>query len=121
VVRTNGQLVQEIGTRAEAWGTRQGLSGTAQQIGTAEHGYAQRLLNRYQSMYGNRGLVTESSWLNGNSVTYGTTGSVRLDVLDINSGAVWDYKFGVSGVTPAQQLKIMTHGPGVTSVTEVRQ
>ena len=68
--RTNGQLVQDIGTRADAWAARKGLTGTPQQLGTAKHGYAQRLLNRYQGMYGDRGLVTETSWLNRNPVTY---------------------------------------------------
>ena len=60
--RTNGQLVQDIGTRADAWATRKGLTGTPQQLGTAKHGYAQRLLNRYQGMYGDRGLVLRGAW-----------------------------------------------------------
>ena len=119
-VRTNAELVQEIGTRADAWATRQGLAGTPQQLGTWEHGYAQRLLNRYQNMFGDRGLVTEQSYLNRVWKPYGTAGSVRLDVRDISTGAVWDYKFGAGGLTPAQRLRIITKGPNVTSVTEVR-
>ncbi len=92
----------------------------AREIGTAKHTYAKDLLNRYQSMYGDRGLVTESSWLGRNPATYGTKGSVRLDVWDMNSGAVWDYKFGVTPMSAAQRAKIMTQGPrGITSVTEV--
>ena len=55
-IRTNADLVQEIGTRTDAWATRRGLTGTPQQLGTWEHGYAQRLLNRYQDMFGDRGL-----------------------------------------------------------------
>jgi hypothetical protein len=118
--RTNGQLVQDIGTRADAWATRKGLAGTPQQLGTAKHGYASRLLRRYQSMYGDRGLVVERSFLGGSEVPYGTSGSVRLDVLDLNTRAVWDYKFGASGLRLAQELNIFTHGPGVISVKEVR-
>ena len=119
-VRTNAELVQEVGTRADAWATRKGLTGTPQQLGTWEHTYAESLLNRYQSMFGDRGLVTEKSFLGGAEVPYGTAGSVRLDVRDINTGAVWDYKFGAGGLTPAQRLRIITNGPNVTSVTEVR-
>ncbi|MFP4055133.1 MAG: hypothetical protein ACLFV7_14840 [Phycisphaerae bacterium] len=118
--RTNGQLVQDIGTRADAWAARKGLTGTPQQLGMVKHGYASRLLRRYQSMYGDRGLVVERSFLGGGEVPYGTSGSVRLDVLDLNTRAVWDHKFGAGGLRPAQELKIFTHGPGVTSVKEVR-
>jgi hypothetical protein len=71
-------------------------------------------------MFGDRGLVTESSWLGGNPATYGTKGSVRLDVLDINTKAVWDYKFGVTPMSAVQRAKIMMQGPvGIPSITEV--
>ena len=93
---------------------------TAREIGTAKHVYAKDVLDRYQSMYGNRGLVTESSWLGGETATYGTKGSARLDVLDMNSGAVWDYKFGLTPMSAAQRAKITLQGPpSITSITEL--
>ena len=119
VTRTNSQLVQEIGARADAWGVRQGLTGTPREIGTAKHAYARRLLNRYQSLYGDRGLVTESSWLRGNPVEYGTKGSTRLDVLEPSTGTVWDFKFGFTPMSAAQRANILTNGPGVTSIFEL--
>jgi len=118
-IRTNGQLVRDIGARAEAWGIREQLTGTARSIGSAKHFYAKKVLERYQRMFGDRGLVAERSFLNGGRVRYGLPDSARLDVLDINTGAVWDYKFGSTPMTAAQRLKIMTHGPGVTSITEL--
>ncbi len=119
-VRTNADLVQEIGTRADAWATRQGLTGTPQQLGTWEHTYARDLLERYQSLFGDRGLVTERSWLGKNPAAYGTPASVRLDVFEPNTGTVWDYKFGVTSMSAAQRARIMANVPGVTSITEVR-
>ena len=118
--RTNAELVEEIGARADAWGTRQGLTGTAREIGTAKHVYARDLLRRYQSRYGDRGLVAERSFLNRNWVEYGTSGSVRLDVLDVNTNAVWEYKFGVTPMSPAQEARILMHGPRGVSLTELR-
>ncbi|MCP4591860.1 MAG: hypothetical protein GY842_14080, partial [bacterium] len=118
-VRTSGQLIEDIGTRARTWGQRKGLTGSARTIGAKQHGYAKRLLNRYQRRFGDRGLVTERSFVNGVEVPYGAKGSTRLDVLDLNTGAVWDYKFGTTPMSAAQRARILTHGPSVTSITEV--
>jgi len=52
-------------------------------------------------------------------IPHGTPGSVRLDVLDINTNVVWDYKFGAMPMSAAQRLKIMAQAPWVTSITEV--
>ncbi|MDE2105983.1 MAG: hypothetical protein KGL39_52660, partial [Patescibacteria group bacterium] len=93
------QLVQDIATRAEKTMNRrlaaQGRATTGRFAGTAKHSYAKRLLDRYQSMYGTRGLVTEESWLNGsNQNAAGKPGSVRLDVRDTNTNEVYDLDFG---------------------------
>jgi RHS repeat-associated protein len=121
--RTNGQLVQEIATRAEAWGARQGIpaAGSGPVQGTLKHGYAQRLLDRYQSMYGSRGLQTEVSYLNGQAVPYGTKGSVRLDVYEPSTGSIWDYKFTPNPTLPASRVqRIINQGPsGINSVDAV--
>ena len=99
VTRTNSQLVQDIGTRAEAWGARRGLSTTGSVEGTLKHGYADRLLTRYQRMFGDRGLSTEVRYINGHRWRPGNglRGSVRLDVVEgplNNPTAIFDYKFG---------------------------
>ena len=95
VGRTNGQIVQDIATRADAWGSREGL-GLGSRAGRLKHGYADRLLTRYQSLYGDRGLSMEVSYLNGQAGV-GGRGSIRLDVVDgaiDNPTSVFDYKFG---------------------------
>ncbi len=112
-IRTNAELVDEIAVRAEAWGTRQGLSGTAREIGTAKHVYAKDLLNRYQQMFGDRGLSTEVRYVNQALWEPGrgmpTRGSVILDVVEgdlRNPVAVYDYKFGAAGLSPERVVQI---------------
>ncbi len=125
--RTNAQLVQEIGTRAEAWGVREGL-GKGPVAGTYKHGYADKLLTRYQNMFGDRGLSTESRFINGAPWERGVDplrGSIRLDVVEgslNNPSWVWDYKFGSSQLTPARINQIRTGaglGPNIP-ITEVK-
>ncbi|GAA5130436.1 RHS repeat-associated core domain-containing protein [Luteolibacter yonseiensis] len=112
--RTNAELVQDIATRAEAWGQRQGLhaAGGGPVQGTLKHNYAARLLDRYQSMYGSRGLQTEVSFLNGNAVNYGTAGSVRLDVFEAATSTAWDYKFTLHPtLSPSRVQRIIDNSP----------
>ena len=116
----NGTLVRSIAARAQAWAHRNALAGTARQIGTAKHAYAMALLRRYQSLFGSRGLVAEVSYLEGERVEYGTSGSARLDVMDVRTREVWDYKFGARGLSPGQRLKILIQGPAGALVREVR-
>ena len=104
---SNQQLVQEIVKRAEVWGTRTGLSPTGSVEGALKHGYADRLLTRYQEMFGSRGLSTEIRYSNGIPWHPGVPlkGSVRLDVVEgplANPTAVFDYKFGNAVLTPTR-------------------
>jgi len=83
-----------------------------------KHGYAERLLKRYQRMFGDRGLRTEVSVISGQEFQYGTAGSVRLDVLEgsiRNPTAIYDYKFGMSGLMPGRinQLRSVGGYPSV--------
>ena len=117
---TNGVLVRRVAARADAWAQRKALAGSARQIGTAKHAYAMNLLTRYQHMFGPRGLLTEVSYRQGQRVEYGTCGSARLDVIDVRTREVWDYKFGARGLSPAQRLKILIQGPAGALVREVR-
>ncbi|MCD4825803.1 MAG: hypothetical protein K8S55_14515, partial [Phycisphaerae bacterium] len=123
ITRTNGQLVQDIGTRAEAWGARKGLTGTPQNLGIAKHGYADRLLTRYQRMFGDRGLTPEVRYLNGRPWQRGDSlnGSIRLDVVEgplNNPTAVWDYKFGKSSFGPTR-INQIRNGAGLGPMVPV--
>jgi hypothetical protein len=121
--RTNAQLVQEIANRADAWGTRNQLGATGR-AGTLQHGYADRLLTRYQKIYGDRGLSTEVPYLNGIAGKRGL-GSIRLDVVegDLNAPiAIYDYKFFGAQLTLDRILEIRQvgqFGPNVP-ITEVK-
>lgn len=98
--RTNAGLLQEIADRAG----RQSFEGTARVQGTLRHSYADRLLTRYQRLYGDRGLNTEIRYLDG-VPNQGGLGSIRLDVVEgdlLNPSAIFDYKFGRSGLSPAR-------------------
>lgn len=117
--------MQEVGTRADAWGIRQGL-GDGSVAGIAKHGYADDLLTRYQQMFGDRGLGTEVRYLNGGLWQKGDPllGSIRLDVVEnpLNPTQIWDYKFGGAQLTPARVNQIRT-GAGLGSnvpITQVR-
>jgi len=78
-------------------------------------------MTRYQNIYGQRGLVTESTWLNGAARKYGTAGAVRIDVLDTTARLAYDYKFTIRppGLTPGRIQQILTHGPNLNGVIEV--
>ncbi|HMM04984.1 DUF6443 domain-containing protein [Dysgonomonas sp.] len=88
---TNAQLVQKAATKAEA-----AIGGTGRFAGTAKHNYATNLLERYQSIYGSRGMQFKVPFNNGS----GNRGF--LDVLDNTNGVIYDWKFGYPGMTPAQ-------------------
>jgi hypothetical protein len=127
-VRTNAQLVQDVATRADAWAARKGITGTPQDIGKAKHAYAEDLLTRYQDIYGMRGLTTEVRYVNQQvwrpQSGMPTRDSVILDVVDGplgNPTAIYDYKFGAAGLTPARigQIRTVT-GFQNTPVIQVR-
>jgi len=88
------------------------------------HGYADRVLTRYQQMFGNRGLSTEARYINGVPWAAGDPlkGSIRLDVVEgplNNPTWIWDYKFGGAQLTPARINQIRTGaglGPNVPVV-----
>ena len=105
---TNQQLVQRAATLAER---RIGLPGRVP--GIHKHTYAKRLIDRYQQIYGKRGIETEVSFLGGSRVPYGTPGSVRLDVLDNGVGIAYDYKFVLNppGLTWGQTTRVLNNAP----------
>ncbi len=99
-----------------ARGVREGL-GNGPVAGTLKHGYAERLLTRYQNMFGDRGLTTEVRFLNGQPWQAGDPlrGSIRLDVVEGplgNPTQVRDYKYGDAQLTQARIDQIRT-GAGI--------
>ncbi len=91
---TNAELVQSVATRAE-----NAIGGTGRFAGTAKHTYATNLLERYQSIYGSRGLEVNKFFNNG----VGNRGF--LDVLDNANGIIYDFKFGNAVMSRAQYTK----------------
>lgn len=68
---------------------------------------------------GNPNLLTEQSYLIGLPVPRGTSGSVRLDVVNgpLNAPtSVFDLKTGSATLTPARIQQIQSHIPGGNSV-----
>lgn len=95
---TNYQLVQKAATLAE-----KAIGGKGPVSGTAKHKYASRLLERYQAIYGDRGLATNVRFNNG----VGNRGV--LDVLDSANGIIYDFKFGKAVMRSAQYNKYFTN------------
>ncbi|MEU3743772.1 MULTISPECIES: RHS repeat-associated core domain-containing protein [Streptomyces] len=114
---SNLELIQAIATRAEAK-----VGGSGAVAGTKKHAYADKLLTRYQGIYGSRGLVTEQSYLNGAVVPHGTAGSARPDVYDPAEGIIYDYKFLLHpgrGIGQRQANLNARHVPGAWLTIEV--
>ncbi len=95
---TNAQLVQKSATLAE-----RAIGATGGVAGTAKHQHASKLLNRYQSIYGQRGLETGRYFNNG----VGNRGF--LDVIDHTNGIIYDFKFGKAVMSPRQYNKYFTN------------
>jgi len=87
---SNADLVQKAARKAE-----KAIGGTGRFAGSAKHNYATNLLERYQNIYGDRGLQFRVGFDNGP----GNRGV--LDVLDNANGIIYDWKFGYPGMTPA--------------------
>ena len=80
-----------------------------------KHGYAERLLSRYQSMFGDQGLSTEVRYWGGRQWQPGDPlkGSVRLDVVagDLRTPtAIYDYKFGGATLSSSRIAQILRVG-----------
>nr|WP_197718721.1 RHS repeat-associated core domain-containing protein [Pedobacter schmidteae] len=97
---TDLQLVTRAAQKAES-----AIGGTGRFAGTAKHTYANNLLNRYQSIYGSRGLEF-------NQYFNKATGRGFLDVVNHKTMMIYDYKFGSAVMGNAQYLKYSNSFPG---------
>lgn len=78
------------------------VGGTGRFAGTAKHTYATTLLERYQGIYGNRGLQV-------NEFFKGEYGRGFLDVRDVTNGVIYDFKFGNPVMKASQFNKYSNH------------
>jgi hypothetical protein len=115
-------FLEEVARRAE-----NRIGGTGRVAGTLKHSYASRMITHYQNMFGQvgGGLESEQSYYNGGIVNWGRRGSVRLDVVEGDlqlPAAVYDFKFGVSGLSQGRINRILSVGrfPPNTPVIEIR-
>jgi len=104
---TNPELIRKAGQKA--FDRIQGKGGV---VGIQRHKYATKLLERYQAIYGDRGLrFAERRSLFGQKSI--------LDARDINSKTIYDWKFGDSArMSPAQRAKYQSHYPDHTIQVE---
>ena len=97
---TDLELVTKAATKAE-----NAIGGTGRFAGSAKHTYANKLLSRYQSIYGSRGLEFNQYF---NKVT----GKGFLDVINHRTMSIYDFKFGKAVMNNAQYLKYSSSFPG---------
>lgn len=97
---TDLQLLTRAAQKAET-----AIGGTGRFAGTAKHTYANSLLSRYQSIYGNRGLQF-------NQYFNGPAGRGFLDVVNHRTMTIYDYKFGSAVMGNSQFLKYSNSFPG---------
>lgn len=80
---TDSELLTKAAQKAEA-----AVGGSGRFAGTAKHTYANNLITRYQRIYGDRGFRFNQYFNNG----VGNRG--YLDVINIKTKSIYDYKFG---------------------------
>jgi len=97
-VMTDEKLITRIAQKAE-----KAIGGSGGVKGSLKHQYAKKLLDRYQKMFGDRGLETEFPFNNGP----GNRGF--LDVVKHSTMQIWDYKFGKAVMSTEQYLKYSTN------------
>ncbi|MCP4593039.1 MAG: hypothetical protein GY842_20080 [bacterium] len=127
LVDTQAEFVARIASKTERWAVRRGIAGSPGRVGTAKHEYARRLLLRHQAIYGQRGLTPEVRYSGGGIWRSGVPlrGSMQLDVVEglrTSPTAIYDYKFGTSGLQPRYVRGLIEAGrfPKDALIVEVR-
>ena len=116
---TNEQIVQKAASLAE-----KRIGGKGRIAGTRKHTYAEKLIKKYQKVYGDRGLKLESTWKDHIlQNTRRVKGATRIDVWDSVNNIAYDFKFTINpgnGLKQSQIDKILKHGPaGLKAVKEI--
>lgn len=95
---SNFQLVAKAAEKAE-----RAIGGIGRFAGTEKHIYSFKLLERYQKIYGNRGLRTNVYF--NNEGLLGPNNKGFLDVWDQTNNIIYDFKFGKTGMSKNQYEK----------------
>jgi len=104
---TDAELIDRIAQKAQ-----RAIPGSDRFAGKAKHRYAEKLLTRYQDMFGDRGFKTEFYFNNNKKFGVGNRGI--LDVVNDNTKMIYDYKFGEAGMGSKQFNKYSRNFPGYT-------
>ena len=91
------------------------MGGSGAVPGTLKRTYAENLLNRYQDIYGYRGLDTEVSYQGGCGCRTGRRARPGLDVEDTVNNLAYDYKFvqHPPGLKRPQVDPVVTEAPHI--------
>jgi len=117
VART-GKALQALATEAKANVAATGLKEGQRGFGTAAHTEFQQLVESAEM----KGVKTEASYLAKKTVSYGTKGSSRADVVVTRNGKVihvFDLKTGKAVLSDAQVTKYVRNVPGLKSAKQV--
>ena len=99
---TNEELVIKAANKAN-----KAIPGIGSVVGTKKHVYAEELIDRYQMIFGDRGLKTNEYFNKGS----GKRG--YLDVHDTKNNIIYDFKFGKNPHMKQRQInKYMESFPG---------
>lgn len=100
-----GQGRTIIPMTTEATWFRSRIGGKGGTAGTLKHTYANNLLDRYQQIYGSRGLEF-------NYYFNKPTGRAFLDAVSHGSMTIYDYNFGAAVMKNSHFVKYSTSFPG---------
>lgn len=96
---TNAELLQKSANKAE-----KAVGGKGSVAGIKKHQYATKLIDKYQSMFGNRGLETNFPFTNPPQKGI-------LDIKDNTENIIYDYKFGKARMSTQQRNKYQNAFP----------
>lgn len=102
IALTDAELIAKAVQKAE-----RAIGGTGRFAGTAKHTYTNNLINRYQKMFGDRGVKT-------NFYFNKKTGRGYLDVVNHGTKTIYDFKFGSAVMSNSQFTKYSTSFPDYT-------
>ncbi|MEE1257594.1 MAG: RHS repeat-associated core domain-containing protein, partial [Lachnospiraceae bacterium] len=92
--------------------------------GSKKHGEAYKISSRYQDDIQNRGLKLEQNYLEHRMIDENKLSSTRLDVFDMTTNQVYDYKFvknSGKGLTKGQVNKIIAQGPRNITASDIHE
>jgi len=99
---------EAIISRAATVGAERVVAPNARIAGSLSHSRAARFIDKYQGMFGDRGLRT-NYYVRGPN---GRLGSSTFDVLDTTKNVIYDFKFGKPVMSNAQFTKYSVARPG---------